>query len=113
MELLLTFTNKTSSTQEFTFSNQSRKAELLGLQVVNQAGQRVLPTHNLLIKPAQSNSNSQFLAAGDTFSYLLKGIVTEYGLEFPGALFELQLGEPYQLQFYYAGQKSNQTILTI
>lgn len=113
LELLLTFTNRASATQEFTFSNQSRKAELLGLHVVNQTGQRVLPTHNLLIKPAHSDSTSQFLAAGATFSYVLRSSVTAYGLEFPGALFKLQAGEPYQLQFHYAGQKSNQAILMI
>lgn len=83
------------------------------MHVVNQTGQRVLPTHNLLIKPAHSDSTSQFLAAGATFSYVLRGSVTAYGLEFPGALFKLQAGEPYQLQFHYAGQKSNQAILMV
>jgi hypothetical protein len=107
LELVIIFTNTSPIDQAFTFSNQTRKAELLGLQITTSIGQRVLPTHNLLIKPTESITSKSVLAAGNFFTYILDGIFTENGLEFPGAKFELRKGENYQLQFKYAGQLSN------
>ncbi len=113
LELLITFTNTQETAQKFTFSNQDRKAELLGLQVTSQAGQWVMPAHNLVIKLSNSEPVERTLAGGATFSYLLSGNVTEYGLEFPGALFKLNPGEPYQVYFQYSGRRSNSVTLVL
>lgn len=112
LELLITFSNNSLATQAFTFSNHTRKAELLGLHVRNWNGQRIMPTHNLVIKPAQAvAAKGHELASGEAFTYLLAGILHEDSIEFPGAIFKLQAGDSYQLQFHYAGQKSNQVEL--
>lgn len=112
LELLITFINNSLATQVFNFSNHTRKAELLGLHVRNWNGQRIMPTHNLLIKPAQALATKVHeLASGEAFTYLLAGILHEDSIEFPGAIFKLQAGASYQLQFHYAGQKSNQVEL--
>lgn len=107
LRLIITFTNTSLVAQEFSFSNQTRKAELLGLLILTSLGQRVIPTHNLVIKPLESVADKPLLAAGACFTYVLSGNLTESGLEFPGARFELHKEETYQLQFRYAGQQSN------
>ena len=111
-ELTIKFTNSQSAPQELAFSNQARKAELLGLHVVNQAGQRIMPQHNLVIEPNHFETEKHSLLYGEAFSYLLKGHFTEQGLEFPGAIFNLNAGEVYRLRFNYAGQQSNTITLT-
>lgn len=107
IELFITFTNTTAVAHDFSFSNQTHKAELLGLHISTLTGQRVIPTHNLVIKPSKLITGAIILKAGTSFPYTLTGELTNYGVEFPGAIFELTSGETYQLQFRYAGQKSN------
>ena len=112
-ELSISFINSHSNLQELAFSNQAHKAELLGLHVINQAGQRIVPQHNLVIKPNNSETEKHLLQHGEAFSYLLKGHLTEQGLEFPGAIFNLKPGEVYHLHFNYAGRQSNSITLTV
>lgn len=107
IELFITFTNTTAVAHDFSFSNQTHKAELLGLHISTLTGKRVIPTHNLVIKPSKLITGAIILKAGASFPYTLTGELTNYGIEFPGAIFELTTGETYQLQFRYAGQKSN------
>ena len=107
IELFITFTNTTAVAHDFSFSNQTHKAELLGLHVSTLTGQRIIPVHNLLIKLSKPMAGSDILKAGAYFTHILIGRLTEYGIEFPGAIFELVIGETYQLQFRYAGRNSN------
>ena len=107
VELTITVTNAHDTKQELAFSNQARKAELLGLLVFNEANERVMPTHNMLVKPLNASLEKHALAPGATFRYQLTGTLTQQGLVFPGAIFALNPAESYQARFRYAGKQSN------
>jgi hypothetical protein len=93
--LTIAFTNAQDIDQELAFSNQARKAELLGLLVFNEANERIMPTHNMLVKPLQAALEKHLLAPGATFHYQLTGTMTKHGLVFPGAIFALNPTENY------------------
>lgn len=112
VELTILFTNTHETSQIIAFSNQARKAELLGLLVLNEAGERVTPSHNLIIRLTNATLENHTLAPGATFSYLLIGELKGTDLIFPGAIFALNPEENYQLQFRYAGKQSNAISLT-
>lgn len=105
--LTITFTNTYNTNQELVFSNQARKAELLGLLVFNEESKRIMPVHNLIVKPVDSALEKHVLAPGAAFSYQLAGTMTKDGLVFPGAIFALNPEENYHLRFRYAGKESN------
>lgn len=113
IKLSIVFCNTSQTTQEFDFSNRAHKAELLGLLIEDIAGQRVMPKHNLLIKPLQPDPDRHILDGGAILLYELGGTVVEdKWLEFPGALFKLEQNETYHIRFRYAGILSNSIILT-
>lgn len=103
----ITFCNTQRTAQEFSFSNRAQKAELLGLLVEEASGGRVMPKHNLVIKPLQPDPDQHVVEGGSTLAHELTGTLTAQWLEFPGALFELQPGRTYRIRFRYAGVVSN------
>lgn len=111
LDLTIHFINNQPTTQEFAFSNQTRKAELVGLHVLTQVGERVMPQHNLVIKPNHAEAAKHLLKQGESFSYTLKGYLDGQKLVFPGAIFNLESGQSHTFYFKYGGRQSNSITL--
>ena len=104
--LRVIFFNETGVESELAFNNQSLKAEFSNLCVTCE-GERVLPKHNLVIRPKDINVEVFRIGPGKTLIFDLVGVAKQGELIFPGARYNIESGKTYMFQFQFHGVSSN------
>jgi hypothetical protein len=101
------FVNNSDSDVSFNFSNASRKAERLGLNIL-ESGKVIEPVEFEIIKLSEEDVGKRVLTGNARFEYDLVASFSRPGvLKFPGASYLLKPECGYTICFKYQGISSN------